>query len=122
MDETLKDLADTLREGQMKSGQGSYERRAPSKQAMPFLRDARRGLRTYVLEHPDCIDGWRFLAQAEESLLDYRNARVAIEKVLAISGNRDQKDLKKSALLREYESKWGEERELVKWNQKDLER
>ena len=106
MQQELTKLAETLRAGQIKSKQGSYERRAPAKRARPLLREARRGLRSYVADHPDDPDALRLLSQAEEALLDYRNARLALERLLNLSPTRDKRDLKKLALLREYEGRW----------------
>src|SRR5262249_59961459 len=45
-------------------------------------------------------------SQVEEALLDYRNARIAREKVLALQGGPDRRDLKKLALLRQHEAWW----------------
>src|SRR5262249_3901279 len=84
------------------------ERRAPAKAALPYLRLARRGLRVFVDQRPDNAQAWRMLSQAEEALLDYRNARAALEKALSLEGTRSPKSHKKLVLLREYEAKWGE--------------
>ena len=106
MDEILSKIAETLRLGQMKSGQGSYGRRAPAARALPYLREARRELRKYVTARPQDAEAWRLLSAAEESVLDYRNARLALERAMSLSATSDRKALKKLALLREYESKW----------------
>src|SRR5262245_4298424 len=101
----LQELSELLRDGLKRSKQGSYERRAPATAALPYLRLARRGLRVLVKQQPGDAQAWRLLSQAEEALLDYRNARNALEKALSLEGTRSPKSLKKLALLREYEAK-----------------
>lgn len=51
MSKTLQELRELLIAGQRLAMQGSYERRAPAKRAVPFLLDARSGLREYVRDH-----------------------------------------------------------------------
>jgi len=106
MDETLSHLRETLLAGQRFSKQGSYHRRAPAKKAVPFLVEARTGLRAYTAQHADNSEAWRLLSQAEECLLNYRVARDCLERAMSLSAVRDRKDLKRLALLQEYESKW----------------
>ncbi len=88
--------------------QGSYERRVPAKKAVPFLLDARGGLREYLREHGEDVTGWRLLCQAEECLLSYSMARAALERAMSLTGKPDKKDMKRLALLKEYESKWAQ--------------
>jgi tetratricopeptide (TPR) repeat protein len=107
MTHNLTELRELLREGQRRSQQGSYRRRWPAPAAVFFLQQAAQGLRTIVQERPADREAWRLLSQAEEALLDYRNARIALEKVLALQPGADRSDLKKLALLREYEAWWG---------------
>jgi Protein of unknown function (DUF2695) len=107
MDVNLRDLSELLREGQRRSRQGSYRRRSPDAAALPYLMQAREGLRRIVEEQPGNAQAWRLLAQAEEVLLDYRSARIALEKVLAFEGGTDRRDVKKLASLREHEAWWG---------------
>ena len=64
--------------------QGSYERRAPAKKAVPFLLDARGGLRKYVKENDQDVEAWRLLSQAEECLLSYTPARTSLENATAL--------------------------------------
>jgi tetratricopeptide (TPR) repeat protein len=104
----LQELSELLRDGLKRSMQGSYERRAPAKAALPYLRLARRELRVLADQQPGDARAWRLLSQAEEALLDYRNARAALEKALSLEATRSPKSLKKLALLREYEATWGE--------------
>ncbi len=86
--------------------QGSYQRRSPAKPAIPFLLEARSGLKKYVEAHEDDDKAWRSLSQAEECLLNYSAALNCLEKAMDISGQRDKKDLKRLALLKEYEADW----------------
>lgn len=107
MTRSLAELREFLREGQRRSQQGSYKRRWPAPAAVFFLQQASQGLRTIVQERPAEREAWRLLSEAEEALLDYQNARIALEKVLALQPGTDRRDLKKLALLREYEAWWG---------------
>jgi hypothetical protein len=51
-------------------------------------------------------EAWRLLSQAEECLLNYRQAVVCLEKAISLSGKRDKRMLKRLALLRESLSEW----------------
>jgi|SRR5215470_10804112 len=106
MGHNLQELSELLRDGLKRSKQGSCERRAPAKAALPYLRLARRGLRALVEQRPGDARAWRLLSEAEEALLDYRNARAALEKALSLETERGNKSLKRLYLLREYEAKW----------------
>jgi len=108
MSKTLQELRELLIAGQRLAMQGSYERRAPAKRAVPFLLDARSGLREYVRDHGEDATAWRLLSQAEECLLSYGMARGALERAMSLAGKPDKKDMKRLALLKEYESKWAE--------------
>jgi hypothetical protein len=104
--DNLQDLARLLQEGRARSKETSYERRAPAANAVPYLCKARDKLRQVVETEPGNVDALRLLSQAEELLLDYGKARIAIETVLKLSSRRDRRDLKKLALLREREEWW----------------
>jgi hypothetical protein len=106
MDKSLQELRETLIAGQRLAKQGSYERRAPAKKAVPFLLESRAGLREYVRNHEQDADGWRLLSQAEECLLSYGAARTSLERAISLRETPDKKDLKRLVLLKEYESKW----------------
>jgi tetratricopeptide (TPR) repeat protein len=106
MNENLRELSELLREGQKRAMQGSYRRRAPADAAVPYLQHARNGLRMIADQQAGNVQAWRLLSQAEEALLDYPNARSALEKVLALEGGTDRRDLKKLAALREDEAWW----------------
>lgn len=108
MSKTLQELRELLIAGQRLAKQGSYERRAPARKAVPFLLDARSGLREYVRDHGEDASAWRLLSQAEECLLGYGMARAALERAMSLAGKPDKKDMKRLALLKEYESKWAE--------------
>ncbi|WP_336769779.1 DUF2695 domain-containing protein [Bacillus bombysepticus] len=103
----LNELKATLIQGQQLSMQGSLQRRAPSKKAVPFLLSARQGLKEFVIENSNNVLAWRLLSQAEECLLNYNEAVICQEKTLELGG-RDRKDLKRLALLKEYGGKWEE--------------
>ena len=104
-DPTLSDIREELLAGQRLSGQGSYQRRAPSPKALPHLRKARLLLFGFVARHPDDAPAWRLLASAQEALLNYSGARQALERAIALSSP-DRRDLKKLAALRESEREW----------------
>jgi hypothetical protein len=70
--------------------------------------EARAGLRQFVGLNPDVAEAWRLLGQAEEALLSYTAARQSLEKAMSFTAVRDKRDLKRMALLREYEAKWKE--------------
>lgn len=107
MTNQLTGLRSLLIEAQKLGGQGSYERRMPNKKAMPSLLKARSGLARYVESNASDVEGWRLLALAEESLLNYPAAEASLRKVIQLSsGPPDRRDLKKLALLCEYKAKW----------------
>src|SRR5262249_32401466 len=106
MDGNLRELSELLREGQKRSRQLSDRRRAPDNAAAPYLRQARSGFRLIVEQQPGNTEAWRLLSQAEETLLGYRNARIALERVIALGPRPNRRDLKKLAQLREYEAWW----------------
>jgi tetratricopeptide (TPR) repeat protein len=106
MSDNLQGLSALLREGQKRSA-GSYRRRAPADAAVPYLLRARQGLRMVVRRYSGNAQAWRLLSEAEEALLDYVHARSALEKALALEDGAERRDLKKLALLREYEAWWG---------------
>ena len=106
MDDNLRELSELLRQGQKRSGQPSYRRRAPANAANPYLLQARNGFRLIVEQQAGNAEAWRLLSQAEETLLGYRNARIALERVIALEPRPNRRDLKKLALLREHEAWW----------------
>jgi hypothetical protein len=106
MRKDLAELQGVLFEGQRRSMQGSYKRRKPASEAIPFLLEARSGLKEYVEAHENEAQAWRLLSQAEEWLLNYSAARHCLDKAMSLSDRKDKKDLKRLALLREYEAQW----------------
>ncbi|MGH4139336.1 hypothetical protein [Clostridium sp.] len=107
MSKNLKELQDLLLQGQKLSMQGSLDRRMPDKKSIPFLIDARKGLKEYVILNPEDSIAWRLLSQAEESLLNYPEALTSLAKSIEFGG-KDKKDLKRIALLKECISSWNE--------------
>jgi hypothetical protein len=108
MSKNLADLQIVLMEGQKRSMQGSYQRRNPASGAVPFLLEARSGLKEYVEANETEEAAWRSLSQAEECLLNYAAARRCLEKAMTLSERKDKKDLKRLALLNEYDLKWAD--------------
>ncbi|MCA0968956.1 DUF2695 domain-containing protein, partial [Priestia flexa] len=105
--DSLLDLKDELIKGQKLAMQGSYQRRAPSKKAIPHLLAARKGLKEYVKQYSNDALAWQLLSQAEEYLLNYNAALTALQNALSFD-KKDKKLLKRLALLKEYASKWQE--------------
>jgi hypothetical protein len=108
MQHDVDKLAELLREGQRRSKQGSYQRRMPAEDALPNILEARRRLRRMASDVSANAQVWRLLSQAEEMLLAYRGARLALEHALQLEGSKDKKDLKRLAVLREGERTWRE--------------
>jgi hypothetical protein len=108
MNKNLAELQGILIEGQRRSMQGSYMRRNPAPGAIPFLLQARSGLKEHVEVHEQDAHAWRLLSQAEECLLNYAAARHCLEKAMNLSERKDKKYLKRLALLKECESQWAD--------------
>ncbi|MBX9722300.1 MAG: DUF2695 domain-containing protein [Candidatus Obscuribacterales bacterium] len=108
MPEELARLQKILETGQRLSGQGSYERRTPHKEAVPYLTESRKGLRQFLREQPKSAEAWLLLSLAEECLLNYPAALQSLEHFLALGGERNKKTLKRLANLKEYGRKWAE--------------
>ena len=104
----LKELEQILQMGQQLSAQGSYERRQADEDALPYLKESRKGLRDFLKRHPESADAWLYLSYAEECLLNYPSARKSLERYFSLGGNRDKRSLKRIARLKEYEKKWAE--------------
>ncbi|MDC7783374.1 DUF2695 domain-containing protein [Priestia megaterium] len=107
MDECLLELQNELIKGQKLAMQGSYQRRAPSKKAIPHLLAARKGLKEYVKQYSNDTLAWQLLSQSEEYLLNYNAALTALRNALFLE-KKDKKLLKRLALLKEYAGKWQE--------------
>lgn len=104
--ESLDELRAALNQGRKLSMQGSFGRRAPEPSAVPYLRKARDGLANYVRDAGQQeAEAWRLLSEAEECLLSYAMAIKALERAMAL-GQRDRKDLKRLALLKQYARDW----------------
>jgi hypothetical protein len=102
----LSSLREVLLDGIRRSKQGSYQRRAPSEESIPFLEEARSGLEEFVKGNPENAEAWRLLSQAEECLLSYRRAVSCLERAMSLEGIRKKGDLKRLALLRESLKSW----------------
>jgi len=103
----LSELRIELVKGQKLAMQGSYQRRAPSKKAIPHLLVARKGLKDYVTQDPTNALAWQLLSEAQEYLLNYNEALTALQNALSL-GDKDKKLLKRLAMLTEYGSRWQE--------------
>jgi hypothetical protein len=106
MSKELEDLRAVLMSGIRLSMQGSLSRRAPAKASVPNLLRAREGLREFVRDNPVSAEAWRLLSQAEECLLNYKQAITCLEKSMSLSGSRDKRSLKRLAQLRESITEW----------------
>ena len=105
---TIAELRTVLISAQKLTGQSSYERRAPAPKAVPALLAAKSEISQFIAENPESADAYRLLSLAQECLLNYPGARGSFENSLSLSNQRNAKDLKHLALLREYEGKWKE--------------
>ncbi|MBW0933484.1 DUF2695 domain-containing protein [Priestia megaterium] len=105
--DSLLDLRIELITGQKLAMQGSYQRRAPSKKAIPHLLVAKKGLKDYVKQYPTNALAWQLLSEAEEYLLNYNEALTALQNALSL-GEKDKKLLKRLAMLTEYGNQWKE--------------
>jgi hypothetical protein len=105
---TVTDLRAQLIAAQKLTGQSSYERRAPSPKSIPALLKVKADIHEFLLLHGHEAQAHRLLSTVQECLLNYPGARASLELAIQISPQRDAKDLKRLALLREYEKKWAE--------------
>jgi hypothetical protein len=96
----LKSLEDLLLKGQRLSMQGSYDRRAPAPEAVPFLMRARDGLKDMAADSSD-PRVWHLLSLAHEALLEFGAALATAQEATKLSGRKDKRDLKRIALLRQ---------------------
>ena|SRR5688572_24119461 len=104
----ISELRALLISAQRLTGQSSYERRAPSPKSIPALLAVKSEITRFLSENPENAEAYRLLSKAQECLLDYPAALSNFETSLKLSNQRNKKDLKCLALLREYESKWKE--------------
>lgn len=101
MARSLEELQQLLAHGRQLSGQTSYERKTPARDAKPYLFEVQTELRAYTDEHPNDEAGWRLRAQAEECVTNFSAAIRCLERAMQLSGRRDRKDLKVLVRLRE---------------------
>jgi hypothetical protein len=105
---TIPELRALLISAQRLTGQSSYERRAPSAKSVPALLAVKSEIMQFLSENTENAEAYRLLSMAQECLLNYPAARRNFEAWLALTNQRNPKDLKHLVLLREYESKWTE--------------
>ena len=106
MTDVLSRLRETLLEGIKLSMQSSCARRSPAPGAIPYLESARRSLREFSEHDPNNVEALRLLSQAEECLLNYREAISCIERAMKLEGSKNKRDLKRPALLQEAAKEW----------------
>ncbi len=106
--EDLQSLEELLMQGQRLSMQGSYERRPPAAEAVPFLVRARDGLKQMATRSSANEQVWHLLSLAHEALLEYGPALAAAHEGMMLSGRKDKRDLKRIALLRQSAAQWNE--------------
>lgn len=104
---SISELQQVLIQGQKLSMQGSLDRRMPDKKSIPYLLDARKGLKEYLNENAKDTFALRLLSQSEACLLNYKFALSYLEKAIEISG-KDKSDLKRLAALKGCQSQWEE--------------
>lgn len=102
----IDELREQLLKGIRLSGQSSYVRRAPRRNALPHLNSARNGLRVLVQNEPRNADAWELLSRAEECCLNYSAAISALERACELRGQKQKSDLKRLALLSQSKSEW----------------
>ena len=100
MARSYDEIRTTLLEGLKRSGQGSYDRRQPSKRALPFLRQARHELVEFLAASPNHTEAWRSLSLAHESVLAYGPALAALERALDLVSKPNNKDVARLAMLK----------------------
>ena len=103
---TIAELRALLISAQRLTGQSSYERRAPSPKSVPALLAVKSEIKAFLAANPGNAEAYRLLSMAQECLLNYPAARSSLETALSLAEQRNPKDLKHLALLREYEAKW----------------
>ena len=105
---TIAELRALLISAQRLTGQSSYERRAPSPKSVPALLAVKAEITQFLKKNAECAEAHRLLSMVQECLLNYPAARRSFEESLSRSSQRNPKELKHLALLKEYESKWQE--------------
>ena len=108
MEKTLASAKAALTQALNLSQQGSYRRRAPSKEARISIEGVRNELHRWNVTHGETIEALRLLALAEEALLNYPAAAKLLERVIALAPDRSRKDLKRLASCREAGNMWRE--------------
>src|SRR5262245_53606542 len=108
MNDELAALRRDLIHGMQLSMQGSYQRRAPAAQSVPYLIEVRGRLRKYARDNPVEAEAWRLLSQADECMLDYAAAIHHLERAMALMPKKDKPDLKRLAMLQSSYAGWAE--------------
>ena len=106
MSEDLNAIKAELRQALKVTHQGSYNRRASSKRAIPLLARLRTELASWIEHRGETAEALRLLALAEEALLNYEAAVVLLEKIVRLGPRASQKDLKRLAACRQASQMW----------------
>lgn len=86
--------------------QASYGRRAPSSESKAGFSKLRSHLKDLIKAYPGSERALRILANAEEALLNYRDAANALREAIRLSKRREHRDLKKLAFLEKSAAEW----------------
>jgi tetratricopeptide (TPR) repeat protein len=106
MEEDFRRTEGLLRRGINLTRQGSYNRRAPSRESIPLLEQAIAELKSWIQIHGETPKALRLLAVANEALLNYTEAAKALERAIKVSACPDRRDVKRLAAYREATEMW----------------
>lgn len=95
-----RELRARLQEARRASGTSSYARGLPRAAAIPELGALLKAVREALEARPDEAELWRIRSEVEEVLLRWGSAVTSLERALALSGERDRKEVKRLARLR----------------------
>lgn len=102
----LERIRETLINGLRLSKQGSYSRRAPAAEALPYLREACSALTHFLQKHPANADAWKLLALGYEAQLDYSRSVHALQNYFELAPNASKDDYKRLDRCRQYLQEW----------------
>lgn len=97
----LNDLRYLVERGIHLARQGSFPRKPPHMQGVPYLMRAQDGLREFLEKRPTDAEAWRLSSQIEERLLNYDLALQHLERAISLSAEPREEELERLALLRD---------------------
>jgi hypothetical protein len=106
MDAEIAHMTAMLRAARELSGQSNFRRRWPGLQAASIAQSVAEEARRYLAAKPEDRDALKILADACELRMDFFEAAVAIDKLLALSEERPKKLLSQLARVREAITFW----------------